>query len=130
MLCPRDNTALVPTRFLGIIIDSCPHCDGTYLDAGELAHIHGLAKDLADGPGHEHTDPRGHIPCPKCDTEMMTRWFSESRRILIDRCLACGGIWLDTEELKQILREVGSKAPGTDEQLSSPLNAPDLQMDR
>lgn len=109
MLCPRDKTVLKETRFLAIIIDSCPHCDGTFLDAGELAHIHRLARDLNDGPGYEQEDPRGRVPCPKCDTEMMTRWFSESRKVLIDRCLACGGIWLDTEELKKILREVGEK---------------------
>lgn len=109
MRCPREGTPLIATPFLGITIDSCPNCDGTFLDAGELARIHGLAEDVAAGESLEAQDPQGAIECPKCASGMETRWFSESRRVMIDRCRTCSGIWLDTAELKRILTETYSQ---------------------
>ena len=104
MICRRDGSTLEPTEFLGITMDSCPYCDGTWLDAGELSRIHGLESDLHE-EGLEADDPRGPISCLRCGVQMTTRWFSSERKILIDRCLMCGGIWLDAEEMKRILEE-------------------------
>jgi len=105
MRCPREGTPLVATPFMGVTMDACPSCDGTFLDAGELAQIQALDEDLVDDEGLEARDPRGEIACPRCTGTMQTRFYSEARRVLIDRCRTCGGLWLDHEELKNLLVE-------------------------
>ena len=39
MKCPKDGYDLTSTQFHGVQIESCPHCGGVWLDAGELAQI-------------------------------------------------------------------------------------------
>lgn len=112
MRCPREGTPLVASPFLGVTMDSCPNCDGTFLDAGELALIHGMAEDVVQGEALDTQDPKGSVACPKCSASMVTRWFSPSRRTIIDRCPTCEGIWLDTAELKLILNEAWSAGAG------------------
>lgn len=34
--CPRDGTTLVPRESHHVIVDSCPTCEGIWLDKGEL----------------------------------------------------------------------------------------------
>lgn len=34
--CPRDGTPLVPRETHHVIIDTCPTCEGIWLDKGEL----------------------------------------------------------------------------------------------
>ncbi len=47
-----------------------------------------------------------HMRCPKCGEPLKERRF---RKILIDQCTACGGIWLDSGELEEVAgREEGS----------------------
>ncbi|MEW6280075.1 MAG: zf-TFIIB domain-containing protein [Candidatus Eremiobacterota bacterium] len=104
-LCPRDNTPLTPTRFMNLIMDACPQCDGTWLDKGELASILGTPSDLQPASGLQQDDPRGAADCPGCGARMIARWFSSDRRVLVDRCPACWGIWLDQSELQTIMRE-------------------------
>ena len=39
MKCPKDGYDLTSTQFHGVQIETCPHCGGVWLDAGELAEI-------------------------------------------------------------------------------------------
>jgi Zn-finger nucleic acid-binding protein len=43
------------------------------------------------------------IQCPKCPGKMETYSFET---FVLDRCQACGGVWLDKGELEGILRKV------------------------
>ena len=36
MKCPKDGYDLSTSEFHGVQIDTCPHCSGIWLDAGEL----------------------------------------------------------------------------------------------
>ena len=36
MKCPKDGYDLSSSEFHGVQIDTCPHCGGMWLDAGEL----------------------------------------------------------------------------------------------
>ncbi|NDD29467.1 MAG: hypothetical protein EB084_14495 [Proteobacteria bacterium] len=105
MQCPRDGCALDNVTFMSVEMDTCAYCDSAWLDAGELRALHHLATDLVDGLGLETHDPRGTIKCPSCAVMMQTRYFSDARRVVIDRCPQCAGIWLDSGELKIILNE-------------------------
>ena len=47
------------------------------------------------------------VACPKCRGALESYSFMD---IFLDRCQACGGIWLDLGELAQILKKV-SRSP-------------------
>ncbi|MGH7500098.1 MAG: zf-TFIIB domain-containing protein [Gemmatimonadales bacterium] len=36
MKCPKDGYDLVSSQYHGVQIETCPHCGGMWLDAGEL----------------------------------------------------------------------------------------------
>jgi hypothetical protein len=50
------------------------------------------------------TDPR---LCPRCpDLILERKWFSDAKKVEIDQCSKCGGIWLDTGEFSRIYDEL------------------------
>ena len=63
-LCPRDGKALAVYTYNRVVIDRCPHCQGLWLDEGELEEIKArfrrrqatdplaLAPEAALRPGH------------------------------------------------------------------------------
>jgi hypothetical protein len=46
MHCPKCGFQLEPIKFKGVTIDKCFHCNGTWLDAGELETLAGKESDL------------------------------------------------------------------------------------
>ena len=46
MKCPKCGMDLEATVFRGVTIDKCYHCNGTWLDAGELETLAGHGHDL------------------------------------------------------------------------------------
>lgn len=46
MHCPKCGFVLEPIKFKGVTIDKCFHCNGTFLDAGELETLAGKESDL------------------------------------------------------------------------------------
>lgn len=94
--CPREGNILKESEFLGITIDACPTCSGAWLDQGELAAITRADQDII-GPPQEGKP--GAIKCPDCGILMEEMHFSPERKILIDRCPQCKGIWADQNEI-------------------------------
>jgi ribosomal protein L37AE/L43A len=45
-----------------------------------------------------------HMRCPKCGEKLKERHF---KKILIDQCTGCHGIWLDGGELEQVAEREG-----------------------
>ena len=39
MKCPKDGYDLASSEYHGVTIETCPHCGGMWLDAGELAAV-------------------------------------------------------------------------------------------
>jgi Zn-finger nucleic acid-binding protein len=39
MKCPKDGYDLVSSEYHGVQIETCPHCGGMWLDAGELEAV-------------------------------------------------------------------------------------------
>lgn len=110
--CPIDGSVLEVVDFVGVQMDSCPYCDSAWLDAGELKALHKLESDLLGGAGLETADTRGSIQCPRCVVPMRTRFFSDTRRVVVDHCAQCNGIWLDTSEMRAILSEAYQRRNG------------------
>ena len=102
MNCPRDESPLQTISKSGEEVEMCPVCGGLWCDANELARLVGTADDL---PASENLRVDGmRAPCPACPESMTRRFYSQSRRVMVDRCPACRGIWLDENELSDIVK--------------------------
>lgn len=102
MNCPRDDSQLKTITQSGLELEICPTCSGLWCEANELARLVGTADDL---PPTESLSLDGfRAPCPACDAGMNRRFYSHARQVLIDRCPKCRGIWLDDNELADIVK--------------------------
>ena len=48
MHCPKCGNNLIEIDYKGIAVDKCSHCDGVWLDAGELEQVSQLEKSKLD----------------------------------------------------------------------------------
>lgn len=102
MNCPRDDSPLKTTTHSGLELEICPTCSGLWCEANELARLVGTADDL---PRTDTLRLDGlRAPCPACDVSTTRRFYSHSRQVLVDRCPDCRGIWLDDNELGDIVK--------------------------
>ena len=111
--CPRCKTGLVAVDYEGVAVDACARCGGEWLDAGELKQIvdarerEWAAQDLeamkkATIKGVPLYQVREKLPCPVCGQAMETFNYGGDSGIVLDRCRACGGVWLDGGELEKV----------------------------
>ncbi len=126
MKCPRDRTELQPVDVSGVELDKCHHCDGLWLDYGELKTIRDMQLDeieeqLEQKYGNPQVSPGevdAYMRCPRCeDAPLMRHHISYFVPVEVDRCRECHGIWLDDKELDALLqdrktmdKEVGNKS--------------------
>ncbi len=122
MKCPRTGTDLQPLRIGGIEVDVSEHCAGVWFDRFELdkfktpndAMGEALAQHLSQF-NSPLLDLSARLRCPRHpETTMMRRFFGQARKVEIDECPECGGIWLDAEELQLIRDLVGQNQPLTE----------------
>ena len=80
--------------------DVCRTCNGLYLDKGELLKL------TSNRPLHKITtkylgvDSDSKLLCPGCGSIMD---MESVGGVEIDVCLQCNGVWLDSEELEQLM---------------------------
>jgi Zn-finger nucleic acid-binding protein len=111
MKCPACKRPLREKGAGEITLDMCyGGCGGIWFDAAELervspraaATLHSIWQlpsrdDESDGPRL----------CPRCPEQVLDRkWFSDARKVEIDQCPKCGGIWLDDGEFTSIYEEI------------------------
>ncbi len=63
----------------------------------------------AQQQAREELKARHWMHCPKCGSQLAEISHGEQR---IDRCAACGGVWLDAGELEAIARKEGGLLQG------------------
>ena len=88
-------------------------CGGIWFDHYELAKVNEAAEATGEGLLDVERDASLEVDlerrrlCPKCtDGVVMMRHFtSVERKVTIDECAECGGIWLDAGELRAIRTE-------------------------
>ena len=110
MKCPRCGDGLACVRVGTLESDVCHSCAGIWFDRFELSRVdeaHELLGDLLLDelvPGERVlVATSGRLRCPvDTDVVMMRRRFKPGESIMIDECPACGGVWLDGDELRQI----------------------------
>lgn len=113
--CPSCKNPLREKSAGGLTLDVCyGGCGGIWFDATELGRISASAATSLHSiwsvpvSNVKLTEPR---MCPRCpDTVLERKWFSDSKRVEIDQCPKCDGVWLDAGEFSRIYEEIkGSK---------------------
>lgn len=111
MKCPRCERALQTVDVGGVKVDACQGgCGGIWFDAHELERM-----DQPDEPAGwllenmrvdlELTiDTEAALNCPRCEgaVPLMRQRYEQDSATVIDKCRACGGVWLDFGELFSI----------------------------
>jgi len=115
MKCPRDESVMATSRHeAGFEIDTCPTCDGVWLDKGELDAVKNkVEKQVEIGTlrppedfdfsfSKKMQEDFGSISCPRCGVTMNVREYSGWSDVLVDVCPAGCGLWLDRNELQAL----------------------------
>lgn len=110
MDCPACNNQLVEMKVGELSVDVCKHgCGGLWFDSHELKRVDEKHESAGEVLLHVERDPSIVIDpsakraCPKCEHQFMMRHFmSVKRKVEIDECANCGGVWLDAGELGEI----------------------------
>lgn len=110
MQCPACSNTLTSKVVGGVEVDVCKNgCGGIWFDQVEIekfdeAHEE-AGRELLDIPRDPAAgvDPAARRHCPKCgDVVMMQHFFDVKKKVAIDECPSCAGIWLDAGELSAI----------------------------
>ncbi len=114
MQCPGCHATLRTADYEGIKIETCPACEGEWLDMGELKHVakarevrfdeaerRAVAAAVRITPVKVERHDRD-LRCPKCGGQTDALNYGGDTGILIDKCTTCRGIWLDAGELEKI----------------------------
>ena len=86
-------------------------CGGIYFDNRELKKFDEEVEDISPltnaykGKEFKKVDSDELRVCPVCSTNMVKHFSSSKQEIQIDECYACGGIFLDFNELESIRAE-------------------------
>ena len=114
MTCPACGRELTSMTAGPIAVDACVNgCAGIWLDHFELEKVdeqsEGAGIALLEIPGDPSltVDLGRRRTCPKCGPGivLMRHFESVERKVAIDECPECGGIWLDAGELNVIRNE-------------------------
>lgn len=110
MKCPACSRTLSEMSVGGVQVDVCVGgCGGIWFDDRELRRFDD-AQDLdaaallrVERDESVKPDPGALRYCPRCTAEELCRRFYDvKRRVEVDQCLRCSGIWLDVGELELI----------------------------
>jgi Zn-finger nucleic acid-binding protein len=111
MNCPLDKAPLIGIEFDLIELDYCTVCKGIWLDPGELELLFGDAeacREFLGGSPDRHGAPtvvEKARRCPLCEARMPKLMLGGAPPVIVDRCPAGHGLWLDGGELESLLRQ-------------------------
>ena len=97
--CPECQCNTILVHLQDIEIDYCKHCRGCWFDPGELHFIIGLERDI---PAEHMGDRASRYHCPVCGEEMHEQVFLQPYNLLVDRCPAGHGVYLEQGELERV----------------------------
>lgn len=124
MKCPRTGAHMKEVEINKVKVDVSEGCGGVWFDNFEFEkfdEVHECAGDklvdLMASFSKKAPDLSQRLHCPRCpDTVLMRHFESPLKKIQIDKCPSCGGIWLDAGELasfrKQFPLEADRKKAG------------------
>ncbi len=115
-ICPNCELLLeirLLDKYQKLYIEQCKHCDGIFLDFGEIEAImeQEIVKSerydfvrLQEIKNHPLTREKKvrYKKCPECQKMMLRMNYQSRSGVIIDRCVD-HGYWLDSGELRQIM---------------------------
>jgi len=125
-LCPRCRIPLAETFYEGVGVRVCGRCGGRLVDAAgvdrivarrEVAFSDALREKARRFREAAVRNPlrrqkiesalAADVPCPACGFRLAARPYNYQYFVPVDKCLSCGKIWFDADELEvlQILIE-------------------------
>jgi Zn-finger nucleic acid-binding protein len=124
--CPKcASEALVETPALGNIpLDVCPGCSGIWFNNGELEALLKQSQGSATADFTLINPKDGDLDCPSCKNKM-ARGGLVNPLLLVDKCQACGGIWLDARELDLVKKLLGLSGGPSAVKVERPAPAPE-----
>ncbi len=114
MKCPACNSQLNNFNIDNVSLDACNlGCGGVWFDNHELKKFdeaHEPLVDLNIEPKENlHRNP-APLSCPKCNgIKLFQRFSSIKRKVEVDECAGCGGIWLDSGEILALRNEFATE---------------------
>lgn len=109
MNCPRTGTPLKEIEIDGVVVDFSEACGGVWFDNFELGKFDEISETggealarMMDEHQNEDINLEQRLKCPRDGAILMRHFFSPARKIEVDECPQCGGIWLDGGELTSI----------------------------
>lgn len=110
MNCPACGNVLTLMTAGGVTVDACERgCGGMWLDALEIKKFDEPHESAGEALLNIPRDPDIQVDvsqkrtCPKCDgVVMMQHFFSVKKKVTVDECPQCAGVWLDAGELAGI----------------------------
>ncbi len=118
MQCPACGSAMIEVPVGEVKIDACRDgCGGLWFDAWELRTVDEPAEKAGESlvamPRNPQlqVDRAKRLECPRHPGIVMMRHFwSVKRRVLVDECPQCRGIFLDPGELEGIRAEYATES--------------------
>jgi len=110
MKCPACSSTLQEVEAGEIKVDVCRNgCGGVWFDNFEFKKVDEQHESTGESLLEIDRNPNVTVDysvkrqCPRCEDQPMLKHFvSAKREVEVDECPACGGIWLDTGELRSI----------------------------
>ena len=106
MKCPKCDHTLVATKVREVEVDRCKSCQGIWCDHRELGELLGQNKwrlHKLTGAAPQDQLNRKRAKCPRDQTDLIRVGSVHDRKIVLDSCPTCKGIWLDGGELDRLL---------------------------
>lgn len=108
MNCPNCGNNMEVKKIGKIEIDVCSNCGGIWFDWMELVKLDEKHEGFGDmlnailNQPYKGNVKRGKVKCPKCNIVMQKHAYKFNKKVEIDECYQCGGIYLDSGELNVI----------------------------
>jgi Zn-finger nucleic acid-binding protein len=116
MNCPRCSSALAPAEANGVGVLRCARCQGTWVDEDGFREAQNRADPEHDWlhlelwREHERFDAkRSTLACPSCGEPLVAMAYGDTG-VEIDHCPACAGIWLEEQELANLVAAIEAEA--------------------
>jgi len=109
--CPKCGNAMEEFEYagIGVMLDRCLQGHGFWLDRGELEKIQIMMEHYKKmfTPSRPASDMKlTEKKCPACNDKLVEKDYEQ---VPVDICSKCGGVWLDKDELYQIVERKEQK---------------------
>ena len=109
LTCPVCKKTMVDQDFGGVKVHVCVNgCKGLFFDWLQMQKLDhknqgfGAALQAALNYPRANDANRERLHCPKCNLLMYQHQFALDKEVNIDECYGCGGMFLDSGELKEL----------------------------